>query len=65
MRIYFEERLGDILVFLIGQEEIEYVCDKLFEVVEKVDYIYDVYYSEVEVMLILFFYGFMIIGLCS
>lgn len=65
MRIYFEERLGDILVFLTGQEEIEYVCDKLFEVVEKVDYSYDVYYSEVEVMLILFLYGFMIIGLFS
>jgi len=63
MRIHLEERPGDILVFLTGQEEIEHACDKLFEVAEKVDYRHDVHYSEVEAMLILPLYGSMTTGL--
>lgn len=65
MRIHLEERPGDILVFLTGQEEIEHACDKLFEVAEKVDYSHDVHYSEVEAMLILPLYGSMTTGLCN
>lgn len=65
MRIHLEERPGDILVFLTGQEEIEHACDKLFEAAEKVDYSHDVHYSEVEAMLILPLYGSMTTGLCS
>ena len=64
MRIHLEEPPGDILVFLTGQEEIEYACDKLFENAEKVDYRHDVHYNEVEAMLILPLYGSLMTGRC-
>ena len=63
MRIHLEEPPGDVLVFLTGQEEIEHACDRLFEAAEDVDYSHDVYYNEVEAMLILPLYGSMTTGL--
>ena len=65
MRIHLEEPPGDVLVFLTGQEEIEHACDRLFEAAEDVDYSHDVYYNEVEAMLILPLYGSMTTGLCN
>ena len=62
MRIHLEEPPGDILVFLTGQEEIEHACDRLFEAAENVDYTHDVYYNEVEAMMILPLYGSMVTG---
>ncbi|XP_067044584.1 probable ATP-dependent RNA helicase DHX40 isoform X2 [Acropora muricata] len=60
MRIHLEEPPGDILVFLTGQEEIEHACDRLFEAAENVDYSHDIYYNEVEAMMILPLYGSMV-----
>ena len=34
--------LGDVLVFLTGQSEIERACDELFLKAERLDYRYDV-----------------------
>mgnify|MGYP002260132484 FL=1 len=62
MRIHLEEPPGDILVFLTGQEEIEHACDRLFEAAENVDYSHDIYYNEVEAMMILPLYGSMVTG---
>ena len=63
MSIHLEQSAGDVLLFLTGQEEIEYACDKLFERAEMIDYRHDVCCEEIEALLVLPLYGSMTTGL--
>lgn len=57
MDIHLDQPLGDILIFLTGQSEIENTCNRLFKVAETIDYEHDVSCQEVNGMLILPLYG--------
>ncbi|XP_033112480.1 probable ATP-dependent RNA helicase DHX40 [Anneissia japonica] len=59
MQIHMEELLGDILVFLTGQAEIEHACDQLYEMSERIEYCHDVQDPNIEALLILPIYGSM------
>jgi ATP-dependent RNA helicase DHX40 len=57
MDIHLDQPLGDILIFLTGQSEIENTCNRLFKVAETIDYEHDVSCQDVSGMLILPLYG--------
>lgn len=59
MDIHVDYPLGDVLVFLTGQAEIEMACDILFDKAERVDYHHDVRDRNVRALLILPIYGAM------
>jgi ATP-dependent RNA helicase DHX40 len=62
MDIHIDYPLGDVLVFLTGQTEIEMACDILFEKAERVDYRHDIRDRNVRALLILPIYGAMPTG---
>ena len=62
MDIHVDYPLGDVLVFLTGQTEIEMACDILFDKAERVDYHHDVRDRKVRALLILPIYGAMPTG---
>ena len=57
MDIHLDQPIGDILVFLTGQSEIENACNRLFKAAEDIDYENDVASPDVKGMLILPLYG--------
>ena len=57
MDTHLDKGVGDILVFLTGQQEIESMCNKLFKAAERIDYEYDVQCKEVVGLAILPLYG--------
>ncbi len=57
MGIHLEQPVGDILVFLTGQSEIENICNRLFKAAETIDYDNDVACPDVKGVLILPLYG--------